>query len=435
MIVINQDIESSFRNVINSIENVFKTKLEEFDNITNDTIQTNCDLFYNLLEDDILYLLFLNNKIKVFSSKEEDTQKLSNSLFGNKLLLKNIFNNQDEMNKLILWDSLLHLYNVIELNNKNRNERLEELNDKFKQIKIKLSEHVKDQFLPKDVNNTTNNLVNDIIGSFQNLVSDNKNPFENIMGITTKISEKYFKDIENGNIEVDKLLKNMPIPGNKEGLNMENIMKNMMGGKNGDMMKNMGDMMGNMMDGENGDMVKNMGDMMGNMMGNMMDGENGDMVKNMMGGENGDMMKNMGDMMGNMMGGEMGDMMKNITGGKKEEKTTIIDDNFSTSDIEVGKDELEKKGKGMIGNVMNMAKNIPDMSGMPGLGEIGNMMKDMKNGDMNLGNLESMKGTMDNFMEKALGVNMDDFNKNMGNLVSNMEEKTQKEESDVNSID
>lgn len=390
MIVINEDIQNSFRNLINSVENVFKTKLEDFDNISNDTIQKNCDSFYNLLEDDRLYLLFLNNKIKVFSSKEEDTQKLSNSLFGNKLLLKNIFNNQDEMNKLILWDSLLHLYNVIELNNKNREERLNDLNDKFNQIKIKLSDHVKEQFLPKDVNNTTNNLVNDIIGSFQDLVSDNKNPFENIMGITTKISEKYFKDIENGNIEVDKLLKNMPIPGKEGGLNIEEMM-------NGDMMKNM----------------------MGNMMGD----------------ENGDMMKNMGDMMGNMMGGEMGDMMKNMMGKEEEKKTTVIDDNFSTADIEVGKDELEKKGKGMIGNMMNMAKNIPDMSGMPGLGDIGNIMKDMKNGDMNLDNLENMKGTMDNFMEKTLGVNLSDFNKNMENLVSNMEEKTKKEESDVNSLD
>ena len=35
----------------------------------------------------------------------------------------------------------------------------------------------------------------------------------------------------------------------------------------------------------------------------------------------------------------------------------------------------------------------------------------------------------------AIGVNMSDFNKNMDNLVSNMEEKTKKEESDVNSLD
>ena len=195
------------------------------------------------------------------------------------------------MNKLVLWDSLLYLYNSIESCNSNREERLKDLKEKFNQIKIKLSDRVKEQILPEDVNNTTTNMVNDIIGSFQDLLSDNKNPFENIMGITSKISEKYYKDIENGDIEVDKLLKNMPFPGKENGMNMEDMM-------NGDMM-------------------------------------------------NGDMMKNMGDMMGNVMGEGVGDMMKGMMGGKKEEQKepTIIDDNFSTANVDVGEDEVEKKEK------------------------------------------------------------------------------------------
>lgn len=357
MINFNNDIESAYRNLINSVESVYKTKLKEFDNITNNQIHTNSDVFYNLLEEERLYLLFLNNKIKVFSSKEENTSKLSKSLFGDKLLLKNIFNNQDEMNKLILWDSLLNLYNSIEKSNNNRSERLSDLNEKFNYIKVKLSEHVKDQILPDNVNNSTTNMVSDIIGSFQDLVADNKNPFENIMGITTKISEKYFKDIEDGNIEVDKLLQNMPFPGKEKGMNMEDMM-------------------------------------------------------------NGDMMKNMGDMMGDVMGGEMGDMMKGMMGKKEEKEPTIIDDNFSTADVEVGKDELDKKGKSMIGNMMNVANNIPSMDGMPGLGELGNMMKDLTSGDMDLENLDNMKGKMDNFMEKTLGVDISEFNKNMENLVN-----------------
>tara|TARA_B100001121_G_C18697031_1_gene625453 strand:- start:1841 stop:3004 length:1164 start_codon:yes stop_codon:yes gene_type:complete len=364
MINFTEDIESSYKNLINSIESVFKTKLEEFDNISQEDIITNCDKFYNLLNDDRLYLLFLNNKIKVFSSKDALSNELSNSLFNDNLLLKNIFNNQDEMNKLILWDSLLHLYFSIETCNQNRLDRLNELNNKFNQIKVKLSEHVKEQILPDDINNSTTNMVSDIIGSFQDLVSDNKNPFENIMGITTKISEKYYKDIEDGNIEVDKLLKNMPFPGKEQGMNMEEMM-------------------------------------------------------------NGDLMKNMGDMMGNVMGGEMGDMMKGMMGEKEEKKQTVIDDNFSTADVEVGEDELEKKGKGMIGNMMNMANNLPSMDslgGLGGLGEIGGMMKDLTSGGMDLDNLENMKGKMDNFMEKTLGVDMSEFNKNMENLVTKMED-------------
>ena len=139
------------------------------------------------------------------------------------------------MNKLVLWDSLLYLYNSIESCNSNREERLKDLKEKFNQIKIKLSDRVKEQILPEDVNNTTTNMVSDIIGSFQDLLSDNKNPFENIMGITSKISEKYYKDIENGDIEVDKLLKNMPFPGKENGMNMEDMMNGDM--MNGDMMK------------------------------------------------------------------------------------------------------------------------------------------------------------------------------------------------------
>ena len=393
MINFNSEIESSYVTLINSIESVYKTKLKELDNIPKEQIKTNCDKFYNLLHDEKLYLLFLNNKIKVFSSKEEQSNELSNSLFNGNIILKNIFNNQDEMNKLVLWDSLLNLYHSIEKHNENRTSRLSELNNKFNQIKVKLSEHVKEQILPDDVNNSTTNMVSDIIGSFQDLVSNNKNPFENIMGITTKISEKYYKDIEDGNIEVDKLLKNMPIPGKENGMNMEDMM-------NGDMMKNMGDMMGNMMGGD------------------------------------------MGDMMGNMMGGDMGDMMKGMMGKKEEEKEpTIIDDNFSTADVEVGEDELEKKkDKGMIGNMMNMANNLPSMEG---LGDLGGMMKDLTSGEMDLDNLENMKGKMDNFMEKTLGVDMSEFNKNMENLVGKMEENTNMESNsgehectqDVNSLD
>ena len=51
--------------------------------------------------------------------------------------------------------------------------------------------------------------------------------------------------------------------------------------------------------------------------------------------------------MGNVMGEGVGDMMKGMMGGKKEEpkEPTIIDDNFSTADVDVGEDEVEKKEK------------------------------------------------------------------------------------------
>ena len=66
MINFTKDVQNSYRNLINSIESVYKTKLPEFDNISDETMKSNCNDFYNLLDDDKLYLLFLNNKIKVF---------------------------------------------------------------------------------------------------------------------------------------------------------------------------------------------------------------------------------------------------------------------------------------------------------------------------------------------------------------------------------
>ena len=46
-------------------------------------------------------------------------------------------------------------------------------------------------------------MVSDIIGSFQDLLSDNKNPFENIMGITTKIVKSITKILK---MEILKLI-------------------------------------------------------------------------------------------------------------------------------------------------------------------------------------------------------------------------------------
>lgn len=363
MAEVEKSVQDAFNNVIVTIEDVYKTKLDKFRNISIEQLSENLSNFYSLLCDERLFRLFVNMKIKAFSSKDDESNKLSHSLFGSELLLKNVFNNQLDEHKLMLWDSLLNLYYNLEKNNSNNEDRLNLVKAQFNQIKIKLSDCVKEKIIPDDVNSKTSNMVNDIIGSFQNLMSENKNPFENIMNITTEISEKYYKDIEDGNIEVDKILKGMPFGGD------------------------------------------------GNMEG-------------------------MGDMMKNMEG-MMGDMVGNLVGGKKEEvEPTIIDDNFSTANVEIGQDELEKKGKGLVGNVMGMANNLPSMEGLPNLGELGDMMKDigdLTSGNLEDGNLDNIKGKMDNFMENTLGIDMNEFNKNMENLVSKMESKNV--EDSVDNID
>ena len=373
MVNLNENIENCFRNIVSTIEDVYKTKLKQFDNITSEEILNNSNKFYELLDDNKLFLLFINSKIKVFSSKDDNTNSLSMSLFGDHILLKNVFNNQSNENKYMLWDSLYNLYHLLETNKQNREDRLKLLNEKLDNIKLKISHTVRDKILPDDVNSTTTNMVDDIIGSFQDLMSDNKNPFENIMNITTKISEKYYKDIEKGNVEVDKLLKNMPFPGNKGG------------------------------DGETG--MPDMGNMMKSMEG-MMDGMG-------MGG--------VGDMMDGMGMGGVGDMMKGMMGEEKKE-TTVMDENFSTADVDIGDDEIKEGDRGMVGNMMNMANKLPKMDGLPKLGELGDIMGDLKNITSNKDGkgLDSMKNKMDSFMEKSLGIDMNEFNKNMENLVSKM---------------
>ena len=374
-----KELFNRYQNIINTIEEVFKTKLEKLSSYNREIIIDRINTFYSLLEDDNLFLQFVNNKIKVFSSKSNETNQLSKSLFGEDVLLKNLFNNQSNSNKLLLWDSLLYLYIYLEKVNKNRDDRMESLRDRFTINKQKMSECVKDNILPDNVNDTTTNMVNDIIGSFDSIFSGGKNPFENIMEVTTKISEKYYKDIENGNVEIDKLLQNMPIPGK------DNKIEGDMGPM-GDMMKNMGGMMENMMKG----------------------GGNGN-------ADMGDMMKNMGGMMENMLGGDMGDMMKNAF-NKKEEETTVIDENFSTADVDVV--EQKESNGNMLGGMLNMANKLPDLGNLTG------MVSDLKNLDTNdKEGLSNIKNQMDGFLEKSLGVDINKFNQSMENLVQNLEKK------------
>ena len=69
------------------------------------------------------------------------------------------------------------------------------------------------------MNETTNDMINDIFGSFENsLNSTSGNPFNNILNISQEITSKYKDKIENGDINLEDLLKNVTnLPG------MENI--------------------------------------------------------------------------------------------------------------------------------------------------------------------------------------------------------------------
>jgi hypothetical protein len=185
------------------------------------------------LEDDNLFNLFRRTKIKLFSSKNEETMKVSESLFGNKLTLKYILNNRSQKNKNIIWNYLHLLYILRESMYENgNNDRIDTLSKLLKESEdyeqvIKndaliddLSSKVKKDVLNVDVNDTTNNLIDDIVKSFQtNMNKNSDNPFDCILEITQQITDKYQDKINSGEVELDKLMGSITktVPG-VEGL-------------------------------------------------------------------------------------------------------------------------------------------------------------------------------------------------------------------------
>ncbi len=272
-------------------------------------VEKRLEKFYMTLEKDDLFLLFSMAKIKVFSTKTVETHELSLSLFGEDLSLKHIFNNQSENTKNDLWKLLFNMYIQLEKHFNSHPDRVQTLKDSIKKMRSGNVDEFKSELLKnmfnKDVNSSTSNMLEDIIGSFQDVVSNKGNPFENIMGITQKITSKYGSMIENGDIEIDKILGGMT----------------------------------------------------------------------------------------NVLGTSM-------TGEKKEEEPVIIDENFSTSAVDIGKEEEESEG-GF--NLKNLSKLMP-------LTNIMNKIGSVKSND----DLLSIKEEMNSFMEKELNVDMNQYKDQLG---------------------
>ena len=303
-----------YNNILDTVESVLKLDTSYYKNLNDTNKQENVERFFNSLEDDTLFLLFSKSKIKVFSGKTDETHNVSVSLFDEKLTLKQIFNNMTEIVKNQYWDKLFRLY--IEYNKtleNSNNMRFTMLLDSIKTINNNLSSKVKNDILKVDVNNTTNNMIDDIVGSFQNIMGNKSNPFDNIMNITTMISDKYKNQLQNGEIQLDKII------GGIDGV-IPGLMK------------------------------------------------------------------------------------------KTEEKKepVIIDENFSTDNVNVG--EIKEEGGTNFGNMMKM---IPNMGGLM------NMVSRINKAE-NDTDLVDIKKDMDTYLEKELKVDMSQFNETMSNIEKNM---------------
>lgn len=204
---------------------------EEEDKVIAKGLQDECESdklargkqFYDSIEEEYLFELFCKSKVRLFSSKDEKTVVVSNSLFGESLPLKKLINNQSDNTKNIIWKYLHLFYFLIESNNHNRTERKSKISKILKNNEVNtkintdnMRSNVKNDLLNVEVNKDTNNMIDDIVNSFESTLSgDSSNPFESIMKITQDITSKYNEKLESGDIELDKLMGSIQsnIPG------------------------------------------------------------------------------------------------------------------------------------------------------------------------------------------------------------------------------
>ena len=217
------DFSSNYLSFISHIKNVFPDSvfIENLEKESTEEQLNRVKKLNNSLNNITLFNYFLKNKIKLFSHKEKDTTAISESIFGHEFSLKKIFNNQEEVVKKLFWDDLskvLLSYNKIELEKNPTDKKIIERIQKLETGNVPLinpKEGLNKILKTENLNQTTNNMINDIFSTFEKSVSEpNANPFANIMQISQIISEKYKSNIENGEVNLDDLLSNMTgLPG------------------------------------------------------------------------------------------------------------------------------------------------------------------------------------------------------------------------------
>jgi len=343
-------------------------------------------LFLDAITDEH-FVDFTKGKIKVLSHKSPQTQKISESLFGQDFCLKNLLNNQPEEVKTIIWTNLHNVLLSAELLKseqdrdmqrvstlskilyKNEPEALaddcEQTQTKYSSASTNAKSKLKDM-LGVEVNDETTGMIDDIVSSFESILtgSSSSNPFAGIMDVSQKISVKYADKINKGEIELDKLMKSISkkVPG-------------------------------------------------------------------------------MDSVLGGMMGGASGEK-------SKPKEKIIIDENFSTADIAVGMNKEEDKPGINIGNVLKMADQfgvipggkqsdsaMPDLSalgGLPGMGDIPNLGKVMEimqklEKTETKEEADALKQEMDMFLQKELGVDVDKLNKDLESVQAQMSNSNNQE--------
>jgi hypothetical protein len=363
-------------NIYNQLLDSFKEKETNVELYRTD-IPTRLNRFYECLKNEDTFALFSMYKVKAFSSKTEETHSLSLSLFDENFTLKTIFNNKQDVTKMQLWDLLFNLYIQLEKVHNPESPRIELLKENLKVVRSTFASSLKNDIFKNNVtgnvNDKTNNMLDEIIGSFQSVVNNNGNPFDSIMSITEKISQKYATGIETGDIQIDKVLGGMS-----------------------------------------------------------------DLIKNTM-GANG--LGKMGDL-ANM--GNLGDLAK-MAGFESKKETVVIDENFSTGAVDVGKEDessfnlgklkpLADMFTGLGGSTSNFGEfgkgdgsfdfsKLAQMGGTFDFSKLGELAQSMTDGSMDGDELEGLKSMMGSFMKENLNMDMDKITESLHKNADNLDEK------------
>jgi hypothetical protein len=358
-------------NIYNQLLDSFKDKETNIELYKID-IPMRLNRFYECLKNEDTFALFSMYKVKAFSSKTEETHALSLSLFDEHFSLKTIFNNKQDVTKMQLWDLLFNLYIQLERLHNPESPRIELLKENLKVVRSTFASSLKNDIFKNNVtgnvNDKTNNMLDEIIGSFQSVVNNNGNPFDSIMSITEKISQKYATGIESGDIQIDKVLGGMS-----------------------------------------------------------------DLIKNTMGANGLGSMGNLASM------GNLGDLAK-MAGFESKKETVVIDENFTTGAVDVGKEDESNFNLGQLKPLADMFSNLggssanfgdfgksdgsfdfsklAQMGGSFDFSKLGELAQSMTDGSMNGDELDGLKSMMGAFMKENL--NMD----NATEPGANVEDKT-----------
>ena len=191
-------------------------------------INSCCNAFNESIVNEDIFNLFIKKKIRVFSHKTEITKKLSQSLFGDNITLRDLLNEKTNKIKNIIWDYLFKIYLIVENNKEDKNiTRINKMTNILNNIYQNDNNddddgtHIQNNIIEIDNDNNdndkTNTFIKDITSTFDDIIKKNKPTdfLDNLLNISKNIAEKYKDDIDNNNIDFNNIIEQFGNIGSK----------------------------------------------------------------------------------------------------------------------------------------------------------------------------------------------------------------------------